>query len=192
MERNQSFIYRSRYWRNIAMFLVLGYHASGFAETANPADFKKAAEDINALAADVFDNALHLQQSINDFKNKRAIDDQATELVVYVSIKAPDEISLRKLSVELKLNGNILISNEYNAAEIAALASGTSHRLYLGNVAHGSHDLVVQIKEEGGKTYANNHGAIRFEKKATRKTLELSVQLSEKDTPPEVIFMEHS
>jgi len=145
-----------------------------------------------ASTAATLNNALNIKQAITRFTHKTAISDRSSQLAVYVSLNTTTEKIPSHISVEIKLDGTSLGQSDYEKKAIHALLNGASHKMLVNNIAPGSHDLIVHIKEKHGAQLISSHGAIRFNKPNQRKVFELSISLSDNDIPPEVVFLDHS
>lgn len=152
----------------------------------------KEFQQTTQAAQAAYDQALTVKQAITDFTHKRNINDESTELVIYVSLTSTAEQPPQSVSVEIKLGGSQLALKHYDNKAVHSLLRGTSHQLFVGNIPQGSHDLIAHIKEKANGKNITSHSAIRFLKTAQSKIYELSISASENDIPPEIVFLDHS
>lgn len=152
--------------------------------------------------------ALTLQEALLRAGEAAAVASEASTLAIYLTLNFSSEPNApvhvrqqlaerywgttthpRTLNVRLEVDGETIAHHSYVAQEMRALILGGGHRLFLGNIASGSHDLVAYIEE---RNTANGdmvtHGAIRFAKGAQPRVIEVAVSLTEEATPPEITF----
>ena len=97
-----------------------------------------------------------------------------TQVAVFVAV---DQGSLFELdSVQLKLNDKAVANYLYTERELSALQRGGVHRLFLGNLPAGEHEVVAFFTGRGPKGRDYKRGAsLNFEKTLGPKYLELRV-----------------
>lgn len=191
MKRKHPTIFRQPFWL-ILIFISGCFCSYSYAADTDTTSIEERAKQISQSATSVFNNALETKKAISRFTHKQAISDSSTQMAVYVSFNTTTDKRPTKVSIEIKLDGNTLTRKEYQGNALKALINGATHKLYLGNIPRGNHDLIAHIKEHSGKSYVDSHGAIRFDKGSQRKILELSVSLSDQKLPPEIVFLDHS
>jgi hypothetical protein len=111
------------------------------------------------------------------------------QLAVYVSM---DRGSLFKLeSVELQMNDRTVTSHLYSPRELEALARGGSHRLWIGNVPTGEHELVAFLTGIGpnGREY-RRAAVLKVAKDHQAKALELKISDLQRKLQPEFVIRE--
>ena len=189
MKRTHSLIYRSQIKLVVcAALMCLAFPSQAELDQKLEKEFQQTAQ----AAQSAYDQALAVKQAITDFTYKRNINDESTELVIYVSLTSTAEQPPQSVSVEIKLGGSQLALKNYDSKAVSSLLRGTSHRIFVGNIPQGSHDLMAHIKEETNGKNITSHSAIRFHKSAQSKVYELTISASENDIPPEIVFLDHS
>lgn len=97
-----------------------------------------------------------------------------TQVAVFVSMDVGDFFALD--SVTLKIDQKEVADYLYTPREAEALLKGGVHRLYLGNLKVGEHELVALFKGKGTHERDYQRGAtLRFEKGIGAKYLELKI-----------------
>jgi hypothetical protein len=108
----------------------------------------------------------------------------STQVAVFLSVDVGEFFKLD--SVQLKLDNKIVTNYLYTERENAALLRGGVHRLYLGNLRTGKHELVAVFTGKGTHERDYRRGAtLVFEKQADPKYIELKVRDIEKKLQPE-------
>ena len=97
------------------------------------------------------------------------------QLVVFTSLDAGENFELHEIT--LNVDGTPVARRSYLREDVAALRQGGAHRLYIGNLPEGAHQLSGTLVS-GGKTPHTNTFTARFTKMADRKTIELRVSNS--------------
>jgi len=97
-----------------------------------------------------------------------------TQVSLFVSMNEGDDFRLD--SVQLKLNEKVVAQHLYSFRELEALQMGGVHRLYLGNIKTGDHDLVVSYtgKAPAGGEYKRS-GSYRVNKDVGPKFVEIKI-----------------
>jgi hypothetical protein len=96
------------------------------------------------------------------------------QMVVFTSLDANEDFELHE--VTLKIDDKLVMRRRYEADETAALREGGAHRLYIGNVPEGRHQLTAfVIGARGGKKPQQENLSMQFDKAHQRKTIELRV-----------------
>jgi hypothetical protein len=107
-----------------------------------------------------------------------------TQVAVFLSMDVGDFFALD--SVQLKIDQREVINYLYTPREVEALLRGGVHRLYLGNLKVGKHELVAFFSGKGPNDRDYKRGAsITFEKGIGAKYLELKVNDRQRKQQPE-------
>jgi hypothetical protein len=107
-----------------------------------------------------------------------------TQVAVFLSMDVGDFFALD--SVELKIDQKEVINYLYTPREVEALLRGGVHRLYLGNLKVGKHELVAFFSGKGPNDRDYKRGAsISFEKGIGAKYLELKINDRQRKQQPE-------
>ena len=107
-----------------------------------------------------------------------------TQVAVFLSMDVGDFFALD--SVQLKIDQKEVINYLYTPREVEALLKGGVHRLYLGNLKVGKHELVAFFSGKGPNDRAYKRGAtLRFEKGIGAKYLELKINDRQRRLQPE-------
>ena len=107
-----------------------------------------------------------------------------TQVAVFLSMDVGDFFALD--SVQLKIDQKEVINYLYTPREVEALLRGGVHRLYLGNLKVGKHELVAFFSGKGPNDRDYKRGAsITFEKSIGAKYLELKINDRQRKQQPE-------
>lgn len=112
-----------------------------------------------------------------------------TQVAVFVSIDVGEFFALD--SVTLKLDDKEVANYLYTEREAEALLKGGVHRLYLGNLKVGEHELVAFFTGEGPHARDYRRGAsLKLDKGVGAKYVELRISDRESRQQPEFIVKE--
>jgi hypothetical protein len=107
-----------------------------------------------------------------------------TQVAVFISMDVGDFFALD--SVTLKIDQKEVINYLYTPREVEALLKGGVHRLYLGNLKVGKHELVAFFNGKGPNDRDYKRGAtLKFEKGIGAKYLELKINDKQRRMQPE-------
>jgi len=107
-----------------------------------------------------------------------------TQVAVFISMDVGDFFALD--SVTLKIDQKEVINYLYTPREVEALLKGGVHRLYLGNLKAGRHELVAFFTGKGPNERDYKRGAaLKFEKGIGAKYLELKINDRQRRQQPE-------
>ncbi len=107
-----------------------------------------------------------------------------TQVAVFLSMDVGDFFALD--AVQLKIDQKEVINYLYTPREVEALLKGGVHRLYLGNLKVGPHELVAFFSGKGPNDRDYKRGAtISFEKGIGAKYLELKINDRQRKQQPE-------
>lgn len=112
-----------------------------------------------------------------------------TQIAVFVSLDVGDFFAVD--SVTLKIDDNEVANYLYTQREAEALMRGGVHRLYLGNLKVGKHELVAFFTGKGTHERDYKRGAtLNFDKGIGAKYLELKISDRVRKLQPEFIVKE--
>jgi hypothetical protein len=107
-----------------------------------------------------------------------------TQVAVFISMDVGDFFALD--SITLKIDQKEVINYLYTPREVEALLKGGVHRLYLGNLKVGKHELVAFFSGKGPNDRDYKRGAtLKFEKGIGAKYLELKINDRQRKQQPE-------
>jgi hypothetical protein len=107
-----------------------------------------------------------------------------TQVAVFLSMDVGDFFALD--SVQLKIDQKEVINYLYTPREVEALLRGGVHRLYLGNLKVGKHELVAFFSGKGPNDRDYKRGAsLSFEIGIGAKYLELKINDRQRKQQPE-------
>jgi len=108
----------------------------------------------------------------------------STQVAVFLSMDVGDFFALD--SVEVKIDQKEVTNYLYTPREVEALLKGGVHRLYLGNLKVGSHELVAFFTGKGPDDRDYKRAAsLKFEKGVGGKYLELKITDRQQKLQPE-------
>ena len=112
-----------------------------------------------------------------------------TQIAVFVSMDVGEFFALD--SVQLQLDGKEVGNYLYTEREVEALHRGGVHRLFLGNVKTGDHELVATFTGLGPHGREYRRGAVlNFDKQIGAKFVELRITDREVKQQPEFFVRE--
>lgn len=107
-----------------------------------------------------------------------------TQVAVFLSMDVGDFFALD--SVQLKIDQKEVINYLYTPREVESLLKGGVHRLYVGNLKVGGHELVAFFNGKGPNDRSYKRGAsLRFQKGIGAKYLELKISDRQRKLQPE-------
>lgn len=179
---------------------VRSLSAAGEAPDAEPAGHESAPDSASEDTASAAPPALDtrgLDEEIQDLR-KEVIDlnrdlfvleeellfPANTQVAVFLSLDVGEFFALD--SVTLKIDQKEVANYLYTPREVEALHRGGVHRLYVGNLKAGEHELVAFFTGKGpnGRDYRRG-ASIRFEKGIGAKYLELRINDRQRRMQPE-------
>jgi len=108
----------------------------------------------------------------------------STQIAVFLSVDVGELFQLD--SVQLKLDNKVVNNYLYTERESAALLRGGVHRLHMGNLRTGQHELVAVFTGKGPHERDYRRATtLVFEKTAEPKYIELQIRDVEKKLQPE-------
>jgi len=143
---------------------------AGETATTPPAGFKSLDQQAQTLKQDVMElnrDLLALEEEL--------LFPASTQVAVFVSMDVGALFDLD--SVEVKMDDKVVAHYLYTQREIEALRRGGVHRLYLGNLRTGKHELVAFFTGKGPHDRDYRRGAtLEFEKQTDSKYIELQIK----------------
>ena len=112
-----------------------------------------------------------------------------TQVAVFVSMDVGEFFALD--SVQLKLDGKNVSNYLYTDREVQALYRGGVHRVFLGNLKTGEHELVAIFTGQGphGRDYRRG-ATVEFDKTIGAKFVELQISDRAVKLQPEFVVRE--
>jgi hypothetical protein len=144
-----------------------------------PADTRALDETVQDLKKDVVD--LNKELFVLE---EELLFPANTQVAVFVSMDIGEFFALDSLS--LKIDNKEVANYMYTPREAEALLKGGVHRVYLGNLKVGEHQLVAFFAGKGPNDRDYKRGAnIKFEKGVGAKYLELKITDRQRKAQPE-------
>jgi hypothetical protein len=105
-----------------------------------------------------------------------------TQVAIFVALAAGDQMRLD--AVRLQIDGQLVAHYIYSFKELEALRKGGVQRIYVGNVATGSHQLevIVDGKNAGGADFSRTEH-LTFAKEVKPKLVGLTLAGPDSGTP---------
>jgi hypothetical protein len=149
------------------------------APAAPPPDTRGLDQEVQGLKKDVVD--LNRELFVLE---EELLFPANTQVALFVSMDVGDFFALD--SVTLKIDQKEVINYLYTPREVEALLKGGVHRLYLGNLKVGKHELVAFFSGKGPNDRDYKRGAtLKFEKGIGAKYLELKINDRQRKQQPE-------
>jgi hypothetical protein len=168
--------FHSGLWR--AVLVTLGM-AAGAATALAAEGFRPLDTRIQELKQDVLD----LNRDLFVLEEELLFP-ASTQVAVFLSVDVGTLFALD--SVELKIDNKTVTHYLYTDRENAALHRGGVHRLYLGNLRTGKHELVAFFVGKGPHARDYRRGTtLVIEKQTDPKFIELKIRDKEKKLQPE-------
>ncbi|MEO8018419.1 MAG: AraC family transcriptional regulator [Pseudomonadota bacterium] len=144
-----------------------------------PADTRALDETVQDLKKDVVD--LNKELFVLE---EELLFPANTQVAVFVSMDIGEFFALDSLS--LKIDNKEVANYMYTPREAEALLKGGVHRVYLGNLKVGDHQLVAFFSGKGPNERDYKRGAnLKFEKGVGAKYLELKITDRQRKAQPE-------
>lgn len=112
-----------------------------------------------------------------------------TQISVFLSFPSKSNLDLQ--SVQLKIDDMVVSNHIYSSREVDALQRGGVHRVFLGNLSEGTHNLTASVigVDTLGQDYRRNT-SLTFKKDTPPKFIELSVVEVMQNQQPDFIVKE--
>ena len=144
-----------------------------------PADTRALDETVQGLKKDVVD--LNKELFVLE---EELLFPANTQVAVFISMDIGEFFALDSLS--LKIDNKEVANYLYTPREAEALLKGGVHRVYLGNLKVGEHQLVAFFSGKGPNERDYKRGAnLKFEKGVGAKYLELKIDDRQRKLQPE-------
>jgi hypothetical protein len=149
------------------------------ADAGTPPDTRGLDQEVQGLKKDVVD--LNRELFVLE---EELLFPANTQVAVFISMDVGDFFALD--TVTLKIDQKEVINYLYTPREVEALLKGGVHRLYLGNLKVGKHELVAFFSGKGPNDRDYKRGAtLKFEKGIGAKYLELKINDRQRKQQPE-------
>ena len=185
--KNRTNMHAPKWLRKVIVLLSLGLmlsasaatYSADAAGTAKTTPYKGLDQQSQSLKKDVMElnrDLLALEEEL--------LFPASTQVAVFLSM---DIGSLFELdAVEVKLDDKVVAHYLYTQREIEALRRGGVHRLYLGNLRVGKHELVAFFTGKGPHNRDYRRGAtLEFEKQTEPRYIELQISDVTRNLQPE-------
>ncbi len=154
------------------------------AEGAAPGDFKSLDQEVQGLKTEV----IELNKDLFVLEEELLFPAN-TQIAVFVSLDVGDFFAVD--SVTLKIDDDEVANYLYTQREAEALMRGGVHRVYLGNLKVGKHELVAFFTGKGTHERDYKRGAtVKFEKSIGAKYVELKISDRVRKMQPEFVIKE--
>jgi hypothetical protein len=156
--------------RSVSLACLLGFGStSGWAQQNDQQQMRGLDDEVQAIKSDV----LHISEELSRLEEKLLFP-SGTQVAVFVAVPKGD--TLRVDAVRLQIDGQLVAHYIYSAKELEALRKGGVQRLYVGNVATGTHQLEVLVdgKLAGGADFSRT-GQFAFRKDVKPKLVGLTL-----------------
>jgi hypothetical protein len=158
--------------------------ASAPAASAGGEDFKSLDQEVQALKKEVLD--LNRELFVLE---EELLFPANTQVAVFVSMDVGEFFALD--SVTLKVDNKEVANYLYTQREAEALLKGGVHRVYIGNLKAGEHELIALFTGQGPNARDYRRGAtITLEKGVGAKYLELKISDRAARAQPEFVVKE--
>ena len=147
-------------------------------------DFKSLDQEVQSLKKEVLD--LNRELFVLE---EELLFPANTQVAVFVSMDVGDFFALD--SVTLKVDNKEVANYLYTEREAQAILKGAVHRVYIGNLKVGNHELIALFTGQGPHVRDYRRGAtIRVEKGVGAKYVELKISDRATKAQPEFIVKE--
>jgi hypothetical protein len=174
----------------IACVLCALFSLPGFAQelssdaSSSAEDFKSLDQEVQALKKEVLD--LNRELFVLE---EELLFPANTQVAVFVSMDVGEFFALD--SVTLKLDNKEVANYLYTEREAQALLKGGVHRVYIGNLKAGEHELIALFTGQGPNVRDYRRGAtIKLEKGVGAKYIELKISDRASKAQPEFVVKE--
>jgi hypothetical protein len=148
---------------------------------ATGGDFKSLDQDVQALKKEVLD--LNRELFVLE---EELLFPANTQVAVFVSMDVGEFFALD--SVTIKLDNKEVANYLYTPREAEALLKGGVHRVYIGNLKAGEHELIALFTGQGPNARDYRRGAtVKLEKGVGAKYIELKISDRASRAQPEFV-----
>jgi len=153
----------------IVTVILIFSAASALAQGDASGDFRSLEDDVQALKKDT----LEINRELFTLEEE-LLYPTSTQVAVFLSVDTGKLFNLD--SVQIKIDDKTVSNYLYTEHEIEALHRGGIHRVYVGNLPTGEHELVAFFTGLGPQGQEYRRGAnIKFKKALGSKYLELQI-----------------
>jgi hypothetical protein len=172
-------------WTLLLAPLAFGQEEALTASSPAPSeDFKSLDQEVQALKKEVLD--LNRELFVLE---EELLFPANTQVAVFVSMDVGEFFALD--SVTLKLDNKEVANYLYTDREAQALLKGGVHRVYIGNLRAGEHELIALFTGQGPHVRDYRRGAtIKLEKGVGAKYVELKISDRASKAQPEFVVKE--
>jgi hypothetical protein len=159
--------------------------ATASTQTAAPSgDFKSLDQEVQALKKEVLD--LNRELFVLE---EELLFPANTQVAVFISMDVGEFFALD--SVTLKVDNKEVANYLYTEREAQALLKGGVHRVYIGNLKAGEHELIALFTGQGPHVRDYRRGAtVKLEKGVGAKYVELKISDRAIKAQPEFVVKE--
>jgi len=166
------------------LLLILGLWLSAPAGAADPSTAPGEFKTLDTKIQDLKQEVLELNRDLFVLEEELLFPAN-TQIAVFLSVDVGSFFALD--SVELKIDNKTVTHYLYTERENAALHRGGVHRLYLGNLRNGKHELVAFFVGKGTHDRDYRLGtSVVVEKDADPKFIELKIHDKQQKLQPEL------
>ncbi len=172
----------------IAVLLAVGFSLPAAAQDAAPTRDAAPAADRSALDAEVQE----LRREVVDLNRDLFMLEEdllfpaSTQIAVFVSMDVGTFFALD--SVQIKVDDKEVANYLYTARELEALKRGGVHRIWLGNLKAGEHEIVAYFTGQGTHERDYKRGAtLMVEKGVGARYVELKISDRLRKLQPEFV-----
>ena len=189
-----TYVLPKRFWRSNGLpftaclsILFLAVIGSSLRAQEHPEpreSFIELDSEIQAIKAEI----LEINQEIL-LLEEASLYPQGEQLVILVSIATDDPMVPQRIT--LRLDQDTVSRHDYSGAEVTALHRGGVHRLYVGRLDRGEHQLDIALSGilARDKDFRHEH-SITVTKNRGRKFMELQLDSGKKNSKPGLIIRE--
>jgi hypothetical protein len=159
-------------------------HAAAFAQQVGPGEFRSLDEEVQSLKEEVL--ALNRDLFLLE---EELLFPANSQVAFFISMDVGEYFELD--SVNLKIDGKEVANYLYTERELGALLRGGVHRVHMGNLKVGDHELVAIFTGHGPNVREYRRGAtMSFNKGIGAKYLELEITDRASKQQPEFAIKE--
>src|SRR5262245_3056230 len=163
---------------------VQAQEQEGSGARAAGSEFKTLDQDVQGLKKEVLD--LNRELFVLE---EELLFPANTQVAVFISMDVGEFFALD--SVTIKIDNNEVANYLYTEREVQALLRGGVHRVYLGNLKTGEHEVLALFTGQGPNARNYRRGAtIKLEKGVGAKYLELKISDRAAKAQPDFVIKE--
>lgn len=144
-------------------------------------DLDRDLQAIKQEAVDIGEALLELEEAV--------LYPRDLQLIVFVSLSP--ETTLRPATVQIKVNGERVLTQALDDEGILALRTGGAQRLYMGRLPYGQHTLAASLESSSETVQRYRHRvSATFLKGLGPKHMELVIQVTDRGSDPKLTLRE--